>query len=259
MVEALENVYEDIENTNTPPEPSLVRRAASYSDFYHVVKAQISKDEALKRKKAARKERQWEGLDLSEGDHGRRRRHQERSFALDDSLDKQLLDASQEDYSVYRDQLTLTDRHLGNLIDDANSTLQLLTTLSNSFKAVESQTSTFRSTCEDLLNEQKRLEKLEYDVGTDLHYYMYLDDATRRLNAPGASRMVDADPFGDMVEAIDSCIVFMSKHVSAGLYMIAMMLTGCRKNIGTETHIWLDTKHYLPKLCTFWTTASPHD
>lgn len=258
-VEALENVYEDIENTNTPPEPSLVRRAASYSDFYHVVKAQISKDEALKRKKTARKERQWEGLDLSEGDHGRRRRNQERSFTLDESLDKQLLETSQEDYSLYRDQLTLTDRHLDNLIDDANSTLKLLTTLSNSFKAVKSQTSTFRSQCEDLLNEQKRLEKLAHDVGTDLHYYQYLDNATRRLNAPGASRMVDDDSFGDMVEDIDSCIVFMSKHVGLGVDGIAMALTRGRKTTVIATPTLLGTSHYSRRPCISWIMASPHD
>lgn len=212
MPEALENVYEDIENTNTPPEPTIVRRAASYSDFYHVVKAQIDKDEALRRKRIARKERQWEGLDLSEGRAGQQKRHEERQYSVDKTLDAHLLEASQEDYSLYRDQLTLTERHLDGLIDDANSTLKLLTTLSNSFKSVEAQTSTFQSQCEDLLNEQKRLEKLAHDVGTDLHYYQYLDTATRRLNAPGASRMVDDDKFGEMVEDIDSCIVFMSEH-----------------------------------------------
>lgn len=133
---------------------------------------------------------------------------------LEPALDEQLLDASQESYSLYRDQLQLTERHLDGLIDDANATLQLLTTLSNSFQSVETQTSTFKAQCEDLLAEQTRLEKLANDVGTDLHYYAYLETATRRLNAPGAGRMVDDDAFGEMVENIEACIVFMNVHVS---------------------------------------------
>src|SRR5688572_27680640 len=36
---------------------------------------------------------------------------------------------------LYRDQLALTERHLDGLIDDANSTLKLLTSLADSFKA----------------------------------------------------------------------------------------------------------------------------
>jgi hypothetical protein len=116
-------------------------------------------------------------------------------------------------YRLYRDQLSLTERHLDGLIDDANATLKLLTSLSNSFGSVEAQTSTFQSQCEELLTEQRRLEELANEVGTDLHYYAYLDNATRRLNAPGASRLVDDASFGEMVENIDSCIMFMEEHV----------------------------------------------
>ena len=117
-------------------------------------------------------------------------------------------------FRLYRDQLFLTERHLDGLISDANSTLSILSTLSNSFKSVESQTSSFQSQCEDLLREQQRLEKLANNVGTDLYYYAYIDTATRRLNAPGASRMVDGAEFGEMVENIEACIVFMLEHVS---------------------------------------------
>ncbi|KAI6779984.1 Conserved oligomeric Golgi complex subunit-like protein [Emericellopsis cladophorae] len=207
----LENVYEDIENTNTPPEPTLTRRAASYSDFYHVVKAQLSKDVSLKKKKAPKKNRRWESLALCENSVARL--HQNQGLDLyQPALEEKLLQASQEDYLLYRDQLVLTERHLTGLVDDANSTLDILATLSNSFNSVEMQTSSFRSQCEDLLTEQRRLEKLADDVGTDLHYYAYLETATRRLNAPGASRLVEDDDFGDMVSNIDACVVFMGEH-----------------------------------------------
>ena len=59
-----------------------------------------------------------------------------------------------------------------------------------------------------------RLEKLADEVGTDIQYYEYLDTASRRLNAPGAGRLVDNESFGDVVENIDSCIDFMENHVS---------------------------------------------
>ena len=144
----------------------------------------------------------------------RRDRETDGEKVLGTALDERLLDANQEDYSLYRDQLQLTERHLDGLIGDANATLQLLTTLSNAFQSVENQTSSFQSQCEDLLNEQRRLEKLADEVGTDLHYYAYLETATRRLNGPGASRLVDDDSFGEMVENIEACIVFMNEHVS---------------------------------------------
>lgn len=120
---------------------------------------------------------------------------------------------------LYQDQLNLTERHLSSLISDADSTLQLLTSLSNSFQSVETQTSTFQAHCEDLLKEQRRLEKLADEVGTDLHYYEYLEQATRRLNAAGASRLVDDESFGDIIDNIDACTVFMGEHVSQNSHL----------------------------------------
>ncbi len=116
-------------------------------------------------------------------------------------------------HRLYRDQLQLTERHLGGLVDDANATLELLTKLSNSFQSVEAQTSTFQSQCEEVLGEQRKLEKLADEVGTDYYYYSYLDTVTRRLNAPGAGRLVDDESFGEMLDNIDACIEFMEDHV----------------------------------------------
>jgi conserved oligomeric Golgi complex subunit 3 len=77
---------------------------------------------------------------------------------------------------------------------------------------VDEQTTTFRAQCEDLISEQKRLQELADSVGTDLHYYAYLDNVTRRLNAPGASRLVDDEAFGEVLDNLDMCIDFMAKH-----------------------------------------------
>ncbi|KAJ6441155.1 Sec34-like family protein [Purpureocillium lavendulum] len=213
----LENVYEELEDKNTPPEPTLVKRAASYSDFYHVVTAQLAKDRQARRaRKGCTRNRAWEALTLcaeapaTRGDAAAAAAAA--AFPRDESYESELLEASQQDYLLYRDQLALTERHLDALIDDANGTLALLTSLSDSFQAVEAQTSSFQAQCEGLLTEQRRLEALADEVGTDLHYYAYLDTATRRLNAPGASRLVDDASFGEMVDNIDSCIKFMDSH-----------------------------------------------
>ncbi|KAK3179966.1 Golgi transport complex subunit 3 [Lecanicillium sp. MT-2017a] len=208
----LNSVAEDTEEIDAPPEPSLPRRAASYSDFYEVVKAQLHEDgRHRKPKKTSRKNRTWEALMLG-GNAPQASSIEQGDVTAADSYDYQLLEGSQREYLLYRDQLQLTERHLGGLIDDANATLELLTQLSNSFQSVEAQTSTFQSQCEEVLNEQKKLEKLADEVGTDYYYYSYLDTATRRLNAPGAGRLVDDESFGEMLDNIDACIAFMEDH-----------------------------------------------
>jgi hypothetical protein len=115
--------------------------------------------------------------------------------------------------SIYRDQLELSERHLESLLNDTTSALDLLAGLSESFKTVESQTTAFQSQCEDLLADQKRLRDLAYEVGTDLQYYAYLEPLTRRLNAPGSGRLVKSDDFLDMLTNLNTCIDFMDQHV----------------------------------------------
>ena len=107
----------------------------------------------------------------------------------------------------------MTERHLGRLIDDTNGALSLLSSLADSFKTVEEQTTSFQSQCNDLVSEQRRLQTLADEVGTDLHYYGYLDNATRRLNAPGAARLADTEELSEILASLDSCIHFMAHHV----------------------------------------------
>ncbi|KAI1385537.1 Sec34-like family protein [Hypoxylon trugodes] len=208
VVEPLEQLFEEPETSIDPPEATLSRRAKSYSDFYHVVRAQLSKDAAAKKRRKKTKDRSLDALmvDKLENDV------QTRNIPQSESLDTELIEASQQEYLLYRDQLEMTERHLDTLISDANGALDLLTSLADSFRAVESQTSSFQAQCDDLLSEQKRLQKLADEVGTDLHYYAYLDGVTRRLNAPGASRLVNHDNFGEILTNLDACIEFMIKH-----------------------------------------------
>lgn len=119
----------------------------------------------------------------------------------------------------------MTDRHLGRLVIEANGALDILTSLADNFRAVETQTSSFQAQCDHLLSEEQRLQKLADEVGTDLHYYAYLDGVTRRLNAPGASRLVNHENFGEILTNLDACIEFMAKHVST---LGRVPLHGCR-------------------------------
>ncbi|KAI0973811.1 Sec34-like family protein [Xylaria arbuscula] len=205
--EPLERLFEEPDTPIGPPEPTLLPRAKSYSDFYRVVRAQLSKD-AAKKKRRRNREKGLDALLIEKPEDTR----QARRLPPSRSIDAQLVDASQQQYILYRDQLDMTERHLDALVADANGALDLLTSLADNFRAVETQTSSFQAQCDDLLSEQRRLQQLADEVGTDLHYYAYLDGVTRRLNAPGASRLVDHENFGEILTNLDTCIEFMIQH-----------------------------------------------
>jgi hypothetical protein len=99
-------------------------------------------------------------------------------------------------------------------LSDTSSTLDLLRSLSESFKAVEAQTSNFRKQCEGLLSVQKRDTELAEKIQENLQYYEFLDPASRRLNAPGAGNTVRGQDFSDMLRRLDECLDYMETHVS---------------------------------------------
>jgi hypothetical protein len=232
----------------------LTRRAKSYSDFYHVVRAQLSKD-AKKKRRRRRGDRTLEALMVDKPEEDISSRHEPPA----EPIQSQLLEASQREYRLYWDQLAMTERHLDGLIEDANSALKLLDTLASSFHAVDVQTSSFQAQCDDLLSEEKRLQKLADEVGTDLHYYAYLDGVTRRLNAPGASRLVDHENFAEILTNTDACIRFMAKHVRTPV--LPPCPTSCKlisysPRTGMPSRTWHDTSHRLPRPCICLKPAS---
>ena len=100
---------------------------------------------------------------------------------------------------------------------DTSSTLDLLASLSESFRAVEAQTTAFQKHCESLLSEQNRLTGLVDNLGRNLQYYNYLEPITRRLNAPGAGNFVRAKEFSEMLSRLDECLEYMAAHVRCGV------------------------------------------
>ena len=109
--------------------------------------------------------------------------------------------------------MELHEAHLDALLTDTDSTLELLDSLTASFKDVESQTSAFQTQCEGLLKEQKRVEGLAKDIEHNIKYYNYLEPATRRLNAPSAGNFVRSPEFSEMLSRIDECLEYMEAHV----------------------------------------------
>ncbi|KAJ8063771.1 hypothetical protein OCU04_007632 [Sclerotinia nivalis] len=196
---SLLGIYEDEPSSKDPPKATLARRAKSYSDFYEVAMAYINKE--------ANDGKTQNERDIEVGE-AKIPLFEERYSALEDDL----VDGSLEEYQLYLDQLILSERHLDNLLSDTSSALDTLATLSESFKNVEAQTTAFQAQCEDLLEEQKRIRELADEVGTDLQYYAYLEPLTRRLNAPGAGRLVKNGDFLEMLENLNSCIEFMDQH-----------------------------------------------
>ena len=111
------------------------------------------------------------------------------------------------------DQLKSCEAYLDTVSSSTSATLDTLSTLSQSFKNVNTQTTVFQKQCQDLVEEQKRLENIADDVEGNLRYYSYLEPITRRLNAPGAGNFVRGQEFSDMLARLDECLEYMSSHV----------------------------------------------
>ncbi|KAL8687143.1 MAG: hypothetical protein Q9224_005241, partial [Gallowayella concinna] len=186
-----------------PPEPTLTRRAQSYTDFHHAAKAVLSRDISPKKYKEPK----------SYGDI-----KDDLEFAdWYGDLENDLLDASHKEYTDYQRQLDLYSSHLDSLLSDTTSTLDLLTTLSDSFRSVEAQTTSFQKQCEGLTLEQKRLTQLADGITQNLKYYSFLEPVTRRLNAPGAGNLVRSEEFSSLLARLDECLEYMAAHVCINL------------------------------------------
>ncbi|KAF2278545.1 Sec34-domain-containing protein [Westerdykella ornata] len=191
----VDTIQETVEENQGPPAATVARRAKSYSDFYNVVRAHVKKEKELERRK--NQEVIASELQFAE---------------WYSTLSEELLDASHEEYKLYHDQLYLTRTHLDRIISETSATLDLLSSLSDSFKAVETQTTAFRTQCEGLINDQQRITQLADDMEQNLRYYLYLEPITKRLNAPGAGNTVRGKEFSDMLSNLDSCLEYMQAH-----------------------------------------------
>lgn len=95
--EPLDDLYEEEPYSNSPPEPTIVRRAKSYSSFYDAARSHPSQNGAKSRRKKRRKDPKWEALDVGRPESPYRLNHE----SLLGSLSDELLDASQQEYMYY--------------------------------------------------------------------------------------------------------------------------------------------------------------
>ncbi|GAB7356350.1 hypothetical protein MBLNU459_g7140t1 [Dothideomycetes sp. NU459] len=201
-VDALPDVAEDLAPTRAPPAATVPTRAQSYSDFHRISHNPVRAERRLERRTSlhvnlALPEAIRSDLDFASWCGG---------------FEDDLLDTSHEEYTLYQEQLQLSRDHLDSLLASTTSTLNLLSSLSENFKAVEAQTTAFQAQCESLISEQRRITKLADDVDGNLQYYAYLEPMTRRLNAPGAANLVRSKEFPEMLSNLDSCLEYMQSH-----------------------------------------------
>lgn len=189
-----------------PPPATVARRAKSYSDFYTAVRAHLRRGQraALDRKAQDR---------ITESANARDDIATELEQALcHGGVHEELLEASHDEYRLYHQLLLSTRTHLDTMLADTTAALDMLSALSDSFKLVEAQTNAFRTQCEGLMDDQKRITRLADDMAQNLRYYLYLEPTTNRLNAPGAGKIVRGSEFTDMLANLDSCLEYMQAH-----------------------------------------------
>ncbi|KAL0957026.1 hypothetical protein HGRIS_003127 [Hohenbuehelia grisea] len=79
------------------------------------------------------------------------------------------------------------------------------------WRGVEEGGKSLKDACERLLEERERLIELTEDIGARLDYFQELEHATRMLNHPGESLVLQTD-FLYMVERVDICIDFLKSN-----------------------------------------------
>ncbi|KAH8119149.1 Sec34-domain-containing protein [Phellopilus nigrolimitatus] len=113
--------------------------------------------------------------------------------------------------SHYREYLGTVVKHLetcDGLVGSVDDVQREVDGMLDGWRSVEAGGKSLKDACEQLLDERDRLIKLTEDIGDRLEYFQELEHATRMLNHPGESLVLQAD-FLDMVERVDICIDFL--------------------------------------------------
>ncbi|KIP09466.1 hypothetical protein PHLGIDRAFT_67633 [Phlebiopsis gigantea 11061_1 CR5-6] len=79
------------------------------------------------------------------------------------------------------------------------------------WRSVEEGGKSLKEACEQLLEERDRLLEMTEAIGARLEYFQELEQATRMLNHPGESLVLQTD-FLYMVERVDICIDYLKAH-----------------------------------------------
>ncbi|RPB25458.1 Sec34-domain-containing protein [Terfezia boudieri ATCC MYA-4762] len=125
-----------------------------------------------------------------------------------DDMESELQDASNDEYKCVH---IAPASGVSRLLEITDDTLLLLSSLKNSFVAVENQTSSFQTQCEDLVTEEQRLEALSQQIGQGLAPFAELENMITKLNRPGTD-FVKTRSFSDMLKTLDWCLEDLSRY-----------------------------------------------
>ncbi|KAI6040227.1 Sec34-like family-domain-containing protein [Pisolithus marmoratus] len=114
----------------------------------------------------------------------------------------------------FRAHVAMVAGHLdtaGMLLERIDEVEQGVDGMLEGWRSVEESGRNIKDACERLLQERDELLELTDEIDTRLEYFQELEHATRVLNNPGESLVLQTD-FLYMVERIDICIEYLKDH-----------------------------------------------
>ncbi|KZT61970.1 Sec34-domain-containing protein [Calocera cornea HHB12733] len=180
--------------------------------------------------------------------------------ALNDYLD--LINASieHEQEAHYRSFLHELDEYIEtcNAINERLESIEHdVHSMLESWRAVESGSTRIQGASEQMLEERDRLVAMSEELSFRLEYFQQLEEATRMLNHPGESLVIQHD-FLLMIERVDVCFDYLSTHrhfkeaelyllrfqqcMTRAMTLIKMYFVGMLKALSTDVQTRLTNK-----------------
>lgn len=114
----------------------------------------------------------------------------------------------------FRQHLSRVSEHLNmcdKLVSRVDQVDAEVASMLDKWRSVEEGGKSLQDASQKLLDERDQLVELQEAIGTSLEYFQELEHATRLLNHPGESLVLQTD-FLYMVERVDICIEFLKSH-----------------------------------------------
>ncbi|KAH7888905.1 Sec34-like family-domain-containing protein [Phlebopus sp. FC_14] len=114
----------------------------------------------------------------------------------------------------FRAHVAMVSKHLDTadmLIEQIDEVEREVDGMFEGWRRVEEGGQSLKGACERLLEERDKLLALTDEIDTRLEYFQELEHATRLLNHPGDSLVLQTD-FLYMVERVDICIEYLKAH-----------------------------------------------
>ncbi|CAG7838121.1 unnamed protein product [Allacma fusca] len=127
-------------------------------------------------------------------------------------LESQLEEDKDADIIAYTEVLKECKGETEKLLSHVQGSLDELRTLQDNYHYVSNKTNSLHNSCQQLIEEQSKLETVSKEVESSLNHFLYLDRIASKLNSP--SLLVTSDAFFALLEQIDTCLSFMVHNPS---------------------------------------------